>query len=294
MRIALLCLLVACAPPPTAPQHAQLAASVLVRGAHVFDGERSLGVLDVALDGERIARVGVEIEVPQSTRVIDGRGKTLLPGLIARTDAADPAVTTVLAAADVVEIAGEALDEAAIAAAVAPAREAGKRTVVVATKLADVTAAVAAGADGVASAFADAPVDPLLAGKLQERGMFVIALLGGASPHAAASLGALRDAHVDLVVATAPKTTVHDALERLVAAGLTPEEALRAVTATPARRFGLVDRGRIADGLRADLILVEGNPVSDVTASRNVVAIWQGGASVPPAPPVSDGTSPRP
>ncbi len=59
--------------------------------------------------------------------------------------------------------------------------------------------------------------------------------------------------------------SLHRELELLVAAGLTPIEALTAATSTPARVFGLRDRGRIAPGLRADLLLVDGEPVDDIT-----------------------------
>jgi imidazolonepropionase-like amidohydrolase len=38
----------------------------------------------------------------------------------------------------------------------------------------------------------------------------------------------------------------------LVAAGLTPAEALKAAASVPAKRFGLQDRGRIGGGLRQD------------------------------------------
>jgi imidazolonepropionase-like amidohydrolase len=62
-----------------------------------------------------------------------------------------------------------------------------------------------------------------------------------------------------------------------VGAGLTPLEALRAATSTPARAFGLTDRGRIATGLRADLVLVEGDPTTDITRTRRIVAVWKRG-----------------
>jgi hypothetical protein len=63
----------------------------------------------------------------------------------------------------------------------------------------------------------------------------------------------------------------------LVRAGLTPAEALGAATATTADAFGLGDRGRIAPGRRTDLVLVEGDPTSDVTALRRIRRIWRGG-----------------
>ncbi|MET9077571.1 SAM-dependent methyltransferase [Streptomyces sp. NPDC004232] len=70
---------------------------------------------------------------------------------------------------------------------------------------------------------------------------------------------------------------LHRELELLVAAGLSPVEALRAATATPARLFGLSDRGRIAPGLRADLVLVEGDATTDITATRAVRRVWRRG-----------------
>lgn len=52
-------------------------------------------------------------------------------------------------------------------------------------------------------------------------------------------------------------------------------EALAAATSMPARLFGLSDRGRIAPGLRADLLLVEGDPTMDITATRSIVEVWR-------------------
>ncbi len=71
--------------------------------------------------------------------------------------------------------------------------------------------------------------------------------------------------------------SLHGELELLVDAGLTPLEALRAATSAPAKAFKLLDRGRIAKGLRADLILVAGDPSKDVTATREIARIWKAG-----------------
>jgi hypothetical protein len=79
---------------------------------------------------------------------------------------------------------------------------------------------------------------------------------------------------------TAHGMSMHRELELLVDAGLTPVDALRAATANPASVFGLEDRGRIAPGLRADLVLVEGDPTTDITDTRNLVAIWRNGTAV--------------
>jgi imidazolonepropionase-like amidohydrolase len=77
---------------------------------------------------------------------------------------------------------------------------------------------------------------------------------------------------------TAPGSSLHGELEFLVAAGLTPMQALSAATAATAMAFRLKDRGRIAPGLRADLVLVDGDPTVDIRATRSIVAVWKDGA----------------
>ena len=71
--------------------------------------------------------------------------------------------------------------------------------------------------------------------------------------------------------------SMHGELELLVAAGLSPIDALVSATSAPARAFALRDRGRIAPGLRADLVLVEGDPTQDIRATRRIAAVWKQG-----------------
>lgn len=71
--------------------------------------------------------------------------------------------------------------------------------------------------------------------------------------------------------------SIHRELELLVGAGLSPLEALRSATSVPADAFGLDDRGRIASGMRADLVLVEGDPTEDVLATRAIAGVWKQG-----------------
>lgn len=71
--------------------------------------------------------------------------------------------------------------------------------------------------------------------------------------------------------------TLHRELELLVRAGLSPAAALAAATSNPARAFRLEDRGRIARGLRADLVLVDGDPTTEITDTRKIVEVWKGG-----------------
>ncbi|MBB1473570.1 CIA30 family protein [Luteimonas sp. MC1782] len=101
------------------------------------------------------------------------------------------------------------------------------------------------------------------------------------------SVAALHAAGVDVLAGTdagnpgtAHGASVHGELALLVRAGLTSVEALAAATSVPARRFGLDDRGRIAPGLRADLLLVDGDPTADIAATRAIAGIWKNGHAV--------------
>ena len=69
-------------------------------------------------------------------------------------------------------------------------------------------------------------------------------------------------------------SSVHDELENLVEAGLSNLEALRSATILPALHYGLYDRGSIAPGMRADLLLIDGNPLEDIKATRNILKVW--------------------
>jgi imidazolonepropionase-like amidohydrolase len=106
-----------------------------------------------------------------------------------------------------------------------------------------------------------------------------------------ASVSALDSAGVTLLAGSDPPTfgVIHGVgllyeLELLVRAGLSPAEALSAATARTADAFRLSDRGRIRLGLRADLVLVEGDPTTDVTALRRIRHVWRGGVELDRAP----------
>lgn len=84
--------------------------------------------------------------------------------------------------------------------------------------------------------------------------------------------------------------SLHRELELLASCGLTPVQALAAATQHPADVFHLNDRGRIAPGLRADLLLVRGDPTADITATRDILHVWRSGVelSAAPAPASAD------
>ncbi|HUY19327.1 MAG TPA: amidohydrolase family protein [Candidatus Binataceae bacterium] len=79
------------------------------------------------------------------------------------------------------------------------------------------------------------------------------------------------------VVGTAHGISLHGELRLLVQAGLTPLEALRSATSMPASHFKLTDRGRLAPGLQADLLLVEGDPTSNIADTLSIRGIWRRG-----------------
>ena len=74
--------------------------------------------------------------------------------------------------------------------------------------------------------------------------------------------------------------SLHDELGLLVEAGLSPIEVLRSATSVPAAYFGLSDRGMVAPGLRADLLLVDGDPTTDIAATRAIRGVWAAGIRV--------------
>lgn len=92
---------------------------------------------------------------------------------------------------------------------------------------------------------------------------------------------------------TVPGGTMHRELELLVKAGLAPTAALRAATAATADAFTRNDRGRIVAGARADLVLVDGDPTRDITATRAIVNVWKGGARLERKPAADQSTEAR-
>jgi hypothetical protein len=96
-----------------------------------------------------------------------------------------------------------------------------------------------------------------------------------------------RDAGVRLLVGTdalntgtIPGSSAHDELELLVAAGLTPFEALSAGTTSAAGFLGSSTFGTIAVGKRADLLLLDANPLTNIGNTRQIAGVvlrgvWQ-------------------
>ena len=94
----------------------------------------------------------------------------------------------------------------------------------------------------------------------------------------------LHEAGVRLVAGTdAPNPgtgagiSMHGELRLLSRAGLGSAEVLEAATSVAADAFGVADRGRIAEGYLADLVLVRGDLEEDLSRSHDIVAVWKDG-----------------
>src|SRR5262245_22014756 len=388
----------------------------LIRGARVFDGHNVVERADVLVDGDRIAAVAERVDAPEGIEVVDGTGKTVLPGLIdahahakppglaqaivfgvtteldmgsdprwmlgerenaaTRNDVADVRSssfgTTVLgghpsmligsffeeqfptvgAVADVAGFVADRLHEGAdyiklliddgtalghasptltpemVAAVVGEAHRHGKMALAHVTTLGGARQAVEAGVDGLVHLFMDTAPTAEIVAMIQRAGIFVVPTLStlgslagehtgealahdpriaglvpldwhenlcacwhlGGPANLEYSLAATRllheagvpilmgtDAAALGIFGTAHGVSAHGELGLLVRAGLTPVEALRAATSLPAKHFGLTDRGAIQPGLQADLLLIDGDPTTDISASLSIEAVWRRG-----------------
>lgn len=77
---------------------------------------------------------------------------------------------------------------------------------------------------------------------------------------------------------TYPGISLHKELEALVATGLTPAEALKTATINGAAFFGVSDKyGQVKEGFTADLVLLNGNPLEDISNTQDIhTLLWQG------------------
>lgn len=208
-------------------------------------------------------------------------------------------------------------DQATLDALVGAAHDQGRLTVAHAAALAPYRMALAAGADVVTHVPLDAPLDDATVAAAVAGGTIVVPTLTmmnavarrffgvgaelpsgdapSASPgyhNARRSVRVLHGAGVPILAGTdanaaagAPAAvshgeSLHLELELLVEAGLTPAEALSAATWLPAKHFRLPDRGAVRPGLRADLVLVGGDPLVDITKTRLVERVWCAGIEV--------------
>jgi imidazolonepropionase-like amidohydrolase len=73
-----------------------------------------------------------------------------------------------------------------------------------------------------------------------------------------------------------PGFSLHQELQYMVAAGLTPYEALVTSTVNVAKYFNLPDAGTIKEGNVSDLVLLNGNPLTDISQTQNIAGVMIG------------------
>jgi imidazolonepropionase-like amidohydrolase len=72
----------------------------------------------------------------------------------------------------------------------------------------------------------------------------------------------------------------HAEMADMVAAGMTPAQVIVAATRNGARFLGMTDTGTIESGMRADFIMLQGNPLDDITNTRRIEAVYLNGRAV--------------
>jgi imidazolonepropionase-like amidohydrolase len=74
-----------------------------------------------------------------------------------------------------------------------------------------------------------------------------------------------------------PGFSTHHELKYMVDAGLTPYQALRMGTVNVGKFYNKPDQGIITNGAVADLILLNGNPLSDINQTKNIQGVMLNG-----------------
>lgn len=195
------------------------------------------------------------------------------------------------------------LTQAEACAVIAAATALGRLSIAHATSQSNALMAIRCGVSGLAHIFVDGPAGADFIRVAKEKRVFFISTLSlldigtrqptplihpGDFERALKSARRLHAAGVPILAGTdapAPGTahgiSIHSEIANLVKAGLTPEEALAAATSLPARAFALRDRGRVKAGARADLILVDGDPTTNIEDTLRIQGIWKNGFKAP-------------
>lgn len=182
------------------------------------------------------------------------------------------------------------LPDSVLSAIVSEARRLGRSVIAHDISRGGVQAALRTGVRGLAHA---AYVDSAIAADMRQKDMFMIPTLtsltgADASPGSAALRDAVRVAHhagVRLVFGTDGGVLPHGQnakeFESMVRIGVPALEAIRAATVNAATAFGIADSvGTLTPGMIADLIAVEGDPLTDPSALQRVRFVMKSGQTV--------------
>jgi hypothetical protein len=254
-----------------AQPRAQSRPPIAIVGARIVDGsgnEPFTGT--IVISGGRIAAVGRQVEAPADAQRIDGAGKAVLPGLI-DTGAGGVDRSTDAGRRRLGRLLANGVTTAAVEGDPGGSASDPVQPRLVAVPPADASAA---------------PAPP--GGRALRSGTIGIAV--GDAAAAAVSAGKAARARLALAGLTGDDGGID--VSRIGAAGLSPLDAVTAMTGGGAWALGLQsDRGLLAPGMRADLVVVGGDPSVSLDALTHVEHVFLGGVDVDratltrPAPP---------
>ncbi len=260
------------------------------------------GLTDIRSPGKAAVAPGSD-----HARMLDAPPEAQIAG---PDQAADFVTSWISQGADYIKIilARDGFDQPTLNAIVAAAHEHGMLTIAHASSFADIAMAQEAQVDVVTHAPLDRALDEAAVARMVAESRISVPTLtmmegiieqvhppGASYAPARATVTALYEAGVPILAGTdanhasgapapiAHGESLHHELELLVDAGLSTVDALRAATSLPAQHFGLTDRGLVEPGRRADLVLIDGDPINDIGATRNIKRIWCAGTERAPA-----------
>jgi imidazolonepropionase-like amidohydrolase len=286
------CLLAAAGCGPAPPGHGKA-----LLGALLLDGSGGppLSNAVVLVEGGRIQAAGPlsAVPIPDEADKLDGSGKVIVPALVDVCDRRDPPALVRAASPEEARRQAEALaarkpgvlylaetSPEAAGAALEAARAAGIPVLAFATTQSAARFLVDGGASGLIGMIRDTQdLDPALVVRLRDLRIVVApALAASGDALVVAQRNTLRLYRAGVSIAAASQGAgMQRELELLAAAGIPPLDVLVAATRNGALALHDAERGTIAPGKRADLLVLDANPGADISNLLRVSMRMTGG-----------------
>ena len=254
---------------------------------------------------------GTDVLTPGAVGTVNGTLISEIPGLPA--DSFIPNATVgrqfvsnrISQGADYIKVFLDPLgpDEETVAAVVDAAHEAGKLVIAHSASYDDFVLAKQAKPDIPCHTPLDKILDPATVAKLKSNKQISVPTLimmqsiannthlplSAYTENAEGSARSIHNAGIPILVGTDANTiplvpanppfglSLHQELQLLVQAGLSPVEVINGATSAAASSFRLYDRGSILPGLRADLVLLSADPTSNIRNSLSIEKVWLNG-----------------